>query len=254
MCPSAGRVGLVPRELVAHCLLVETDDRLVLVDTGFGVDDVEQYTSRLGPTARLLGMQRDASLAAVHQLSELGHAVEDVTDIVVTHLDLDHAGGLPDFPRARVHVHARELAAARDPSPRERTRYVAAQWEHGPLWQEHTEGGDTWMGFASVKAVADDVVMVPLHGHTQGHCGVAVRRPTGGWLLHAGDAYFYAGDKEQPRHCPPGLRAFQRLLAVDNGARRHNLERLQELHRSRADEVTVFSAHDKGELDALRAG
>ncbi len=252
MCPAAGRVGLVPRALVAHCLLVASGDRLVLVDTGFGTADIEQAASRIGPPAYLLGMQRDLSLTALHQLRALGHGPHDVTDIVLTHLDLDHAGGLGDFPGARVHVHARELAAARSPSRRERMRYVPAQWQHGPRWQEHTEGGETWMGFASVEPIADDVVMVPLHGHSQGHCGVAVRRPDGGWLLHAGDAYFHAGDKEQPRHCPPGLRAFQRLVAIDNGARRHNLARLQELHRDRRDEVTVFCAHDSSELRALR--
>ncbi len=252
MCPGAGRVGLVPRELVAHCLVVESGDRLVLVDTGFGVDDLRQGARRLGPTALMLGFRRDLELTAEHQVRALGHRPEDVTDVVLTHLDLDHAGGLPDFPDARVHVHARELAAARHPSLRERPRYVAAQWQHGPRWQEHTESGDRWFGFDSVHAVGDDVVLIPMHGHTRGHSAVAVRRPEGGWLLHAGDAYFSAGDKEQPRHCPPGLRAFQAGIAIDNKARVHNLERLQHLHRDHADEVTVFCAHDKSELEALR--
>ncbi|MFD0510570.1 MBL fold metallo-hydrolase [Streptomyces aureus] len=34
-------------------------------------------------------------------MTGLGYAVDDVRHIVLTHLDLDHAGGLPDFPRAR---------------------------------------------------------------------------------------------------------------------------------------------------------
>jgi phosphoribosyl 1,2-cyclic phosphodiesterase len=29
---------------------------------------------------------------------------------VLTHLDIDHSGGLPDFPQAQVHLWARELA------------------------------------------------------------------------------------------------------------------------------------------------
>ena len=252
MCPGAGRVGLVPREFVAHCLLVETGDRLVLVDTGFGVADVEQGARRLGPAPVLLGMRRNLSDTAVHQLRDLGHDAADVTDIVVTHLDFDHAGGLADFPAARVHVHARELQAARTPAVSERMRYAQAQWAHGPRWVEHAEGGDTWFGFASVAAVGDDVVMVPLVGHTRGHTGVAVRRPGGGWLLHAGDAYFHAGDVQLPRRCPPGLRAFQRVMAVHNAERLRNLARLQELRRDHVGEVTVFCAHDKSELEALR--
>ena len=252
MCPSAGRVGLVPRELVTHCLLVESDDRLVLVDTGFGVDDVEQGPRRLGPAPLLLGLRRDLAATAAHQLRGLGHDPADVTDVVVTHLDLDHAGGLADFPAARVHVHARELEAARHPALAERMRYAAVQWAHGPQWVEHTEAGDDWFGFESVTAVGDDMVMVPLHGHTRGHCGVAVRRPGGGWLLHAGDAYFHTGDVQLPRRCPPGLRAFQRVMGIENTGRARNLARLQELRRDRADEVTMFCAHDKSELVALQ--
>jgi ABC-type proline/glycine betaine transport system ATPase subunit len=51
-----------------------------------------------------------------------------------------------------------------------------------------------------------------------------------------------------------GLKAFQRLVAVDNLQRLHNQERLQELHAARSDEVTVFSAHDPDELAALAQG
>jgi glyoxylase-like metal-dependent hydrolase (beta-lactamase superfamily II) len=252
MCPAAGRVGLVPRELVAHCLLVETTDRLVLVDTGLGSADVEQGPRRLGPAPVLLGMKRDPALTAAHQLRGLGHDRSDVTDIVLTHLDFDHAGGLSDFPTARVHVRARELQAALHPAFSERMRYVGAQWAHGPRWVEHLDGGDDWFGFASVAAIGDDLVMVPLQGHTRGHSGVAVHRAEGGWLLHAGDAYFHSGDLLTPRTCPPGLRAFQRVVAVDNTARLDNLARLQELRRDHADEVTVFCAHDKSELDELQ--
>jgi glyoxylase-like metal-dependent hydrolase (beta-lactamase superfamily II) len=252
MCPGAGRVGLVPRELVAHCLLVETPERLVLVDTGFGVTDLEQGLHRLGPASLMLGLQRDVATTALHQVRALGHDPADVTDVVVTHLDLDHAGGLPDFPRARVHVHARELAAARSPRPWERARYVAAQWAHGPRWVEHSEGGDTWFGFDSVSEIADSVLLVPLPGHTRGHSAVAVRRDGGDWLLHAGDAYFHAGDVETPRRCPAGLRAFQRVMAVDDKRRLHSLGRLQELRRRHSGEVTVFCAHDKSELETLQ--
>jgi len=46
----------------------------------------------------------------------LGFDPADVRDIVLTHLDLDHAGGLIDFPWARVHVYAEELRALQSPS------------------------------------------------------------------------------------------------------------------------------------------
>ncbi len=95
--------------------------------------------------------------------------------------------------------------------------------------------------------------MIPLPGHTRGHAGVAVRRDDETWLLHAGDAFFHGGQLADPPSCPVSLTAFQRLMAVDDGRRRANLARLQELARGHADEVTVFCAHDKAQYDALRA-
>jgi glyoxylase-like metal-dependent hydrolase (beta-lactamase superfamily II) len=255
MCPAAGRVpGLMPRRLVTHCLLVENPDGLTLVDTGFGTADVAD-PRRLGRAfTAAVGARFDPSETAVARVAALGFAPSDVRRIVVTHLDLDHAGGLGDFPHAEVHVHADELSAARRPTLRERARYIEPQWAHGPSWVEHRPtAGESWFDFSEVSVIDDDLVLVPLAGHTRGHSGVGVRRPDGTWLLHAGDAYFFHGEKEQPATCPPGLRAFQRLVAVDNRARLENQRRLRSLHADHGDDVTVFCAHDEAELAALRA-
>ena len=258
MCPAAGRLpgplaGLMVPRLVAHCLLVEDTDGLTLVDTGFGTADVAD-PARLGRAfLSLIGARLDRSETALAQVEARGFAASDVRRIVVTHLDLDHAGGLADFPAAEVHVHADELAAARSPRPRERARYRAAQWAHGPRWVQHRPGpGESWFGFEGVRAVDDRLVLVPLHGHTRGHTGVGVRRPDGHWLLHAGDAYFFHGEKQSPPSCPPGLRVFQRVMDVDHRSRVANQERLRTLHADHGDEVTVFCAHDETELLALR--
>ena len=96
-------------------LLVETDHGLVLVDTGMGVHD---HTSP-GPMVRAfsawLNVTRDPEQTAVRQLARLGYHPEDVRHIVLTHLHFDHAGGLPDFPHAHVHVHRREYTALQRP-------------------------------------------------------------------------------------------------------------------------------------------
>lgn len=249
--------ALTPSRMVAHCLLVERDNGLTLVDTGFGTADLAE--KRMGRAfIALMGPSLDPAETAAAQVRAAGFKVEDVTDIAVTHLDLDHAGGLADFPGARVHVFGEELAAARRRgSVKEKSRYIEAQWAHGPQWVEHTEGGDTWLGFSAVRAIDDDVLLVPLRGHTRGHCGVAVRRPSGGWFLHAGDAYFNHGEKQSPPTCPTGLSLFQGIVQIDKKARLANQERLRHLHAEHgpasgaAEVVTVFSAHDAVEFDAL---
>lgn len=249
-CASMRPVAAAP--MVAHCLLVERADGLLLVDTGFGAADCAD-PRRLGrPFRSVVRPVLDPAETAVAQVRAFGYDPADVTDIALTHLDLDHVGGLPDFPQARVHVFRDELEAALHPTVREKARYLEVQRAHGPAWVRHDVAGDAWFGFGSVTALGDDVVLVPLQGHTRGHCGVAVRRPEGGWLLHAGDSYFHASEKQTPPTPPFALRAFQVLMAVDNKQRVANQERLRELKRTHADEVTIFCAHDPAELAELR--
>jgi glyoxylase-like metal-dependent hydrolase (beta-lactamase superfamily II) len=250
----AGTLGgrLMPSRLVAHCLLVERRDGLLLVDSGLGTADLAD-PKRLGqPFRAAVGPVLDPAETALAQVTALGHRAEDVTDIVLTHLDLDHAGGIGDFPAARVHVSEDELDRALRPPLRERARYVSAQWAHGPSWVRHRALGDEWFGFDSVTVLGDDVLLVPLRGHTHGHCGVAVRDGDR-WLLHAGDAYFFHGEKETRRRCPPGLRAFQSLMQVDGRARHHNQDRLRDLQSEGHADLTIFSAHDATEFDGFRA-
>jgi len=259
LCPWTARLvngaGWFTRgRLVCHCLLVETSSGLVLIDTGIGSEDVADVTGRLGHLFWAFARPiRDPEETALAQVVKMGFNPRDVRHIVPTHLDLDHAGGLPDFPWAEVHINADEWqAAARPRTMNERGRYRAIHWAHGPKWVLRAPGGDDWLGFRSVQAIdgEGDVLLVPLEGHTRGHCGVAVRTD-GGWLLHAGDAYFHHAELtgERPR-CPPGLRAFQRIIAVDNRARLGNQARLRRLARDHS-EVRIHCAHCPVEYDSL---
>jgi glyoxylase-like metal-dependent hydrolase (beta-lactamase superfamily II) len=100
---------------------------------------------------------------------------------------------------------------------------------------------------------------VPLGGHVRGHCGVAVRTE-GGWLLHAGDAYFHGADVPQQQapastggRVPRGLALYERSASLDWKERCANVERLRELARDHGGEVRVVPAHDADELAAVRA-
>ncbi|MCE6994243.1 MBL fold metallo-hydrolase [Saccharothrix sp. S26] len=241
---------LATAELVCHVLLLETDDGLVLVDTGLGLGDVRRPGDTLARWWRLMSRPvLDEAETASRQVEALGYAASDVRDVVLTHLDLDHGGGLRDFPEARVHVSAEELAAATRPdkSGNDRVRYPDNQWRHGPKWVPHEATGETWFGFAGVREVRPDVLLVPLFGHTHGHTGVAVRVGDR-WLLHAGDSYFFHGEMAPERHCPPALTFMQERMQVLPELRLANQGRLRELVRDHGGEVDVFSAHDATEL------
>ncbi|MGI5328544.1 MBL fold metallo-hydrolase [Actinomadura nitritigenes] len=246
---------------VCHCLLIETGDGLVLVDTGFGLGDTA-HPERLSRRFRFYARPvLDPDETAARQVVRLGYAVGDVRHIVLTHLDVDHAGGLGDFPDAKVHLSAAELDAARRPlTAQERFRYHAAQWAHGPDWVPHSTAGDTWFGFSAVRdlpGLPPSILLIPLAGHTRGHLGVVIDTGDEGnggsrrWLVHAGDAYFNHGQLEPEPSSPPFLTAFQSLLQADRTTRVHNLDRLKELALN--GDADIFCAHDQFELDRAQA-
>lgn len=260
MCPLGafllGQRGVGRARLVAHCVLLETErDGLVLIDTGFGTRDVARQTPLARAFLSIVRPRLDPAETALARIEALGHRAADVRHVVVTHLDVDHAGGLVDFPRARVHVHAREHAAAMARTRRlERRRYVPAHWSHGPRWEVYSEDGDTWRGLPAITRLRGfdaDVGLVPLHGHTRGHSAVIAR--TGDrWLVHAGDAYFHRGAVAGTGAVPFGLAAFERSVQIDAGARRASTAALRQLREHYAD-LDMFCAHDPVELDALTA-
>jgi glyoxylase-like metal-dependent hydrolase (beta-lactamase superfamily II) len=240
--------------MVCHCLLIEANDGLVLLDTGYGTEDARN-PRQLGAAARLTGARPRLDETALARVEELGFSSRDVRHIVITHLDPDHSGGLPDFPEAEVHVFEPELRAALRPGLRERPRYLGAHWDHDPRWVEHSVEGDEWNGFGSVRILPGldaEVLLVPLPGHTAGHTGVAINEGDR-WLLHAGDSYFHHGQLGERPFCPPGLSLFQTITAVDNRARRANGERVRELAATAGDGLRVICSHDPHELDREQA-
>jgi glyoxylase-like metal-dependent hydrolase (beta-lactamase superfamily II) len=243
--------------LACHCLLVETAEGLILVDTGLGTRDVDHPADRLSRFFLfLLRPDFRREMTALRQVEALGYDPKDVRHIVLTHLDFDHAGGLDDFPWARVHL----LAAEREAAELQRTwldraRYRPAQWSTRGAWRTYEiAAGERWFGFervAELEGLPPDVLLIPLTGHTFGHAGVAVndgRR----WLLQAGDAYFFRGEMNAVSPwCTPGLRFYQWMMQKDKEARLRNQERLRALKREHGRDVEIFCGHDPEEFERL---
>lgn len=254
MCPRVPAQLLGQRgraELVAHCLVLETArDGLILVDTGFGTADVADPT-RLPRMFRALTVPKlERASTLLEQVRALGHRSEDVRHIALTHLDLDHAGGLADFPHATVHLHQRELAAATaQATARDRQRYRVAQWAHGPAWRTYQEVGDTWRGVPAIRqldGISAEVALLPMHGHSRGHSAVLVGVGDS-YLLHAGDAYFHRSTVTDEPAVPVGLRLFERAVRVDAREHASSVATLRALRAAHAD-LEIFCAHDPQEL------
>lgn len=230
--------------VVCHCLLLEDQNGLALVDTGIGLLDVQNPVQRLGQELiDLAGFQFHEPDTAVRQIESLGFDPNAVQHIVLTHCDPDHTGGLADFPKAQIHVSDEELTHALSGH----LRYVRSHFDHDPHWQTYESVHREWfdlearpvsLGFTS------EFLLIPFFGHTLGHCGVAIQQGDH-WLLHVGDAYYLRVELTQDDH---PVSAFAAQRADNDNLRQSSLNQLRRLHENHSDQIEMIGYHDINEL------
>ena len=246
---NCGTMNVPTAPMVCHVLLIETDNGLVLVDSGYGLQDCARPGPRLGPIRHLFRPVLAPVETAAHQVEALGFRRDEVRHIIATHLDLDHIGGIADFPQAQIHLTAAEARGAiHSPSPREKVRFRATQWAHGPMLTEHTADGEPWRGFAAAKEldeIAGGIVLIPLPGHTRGHACVAVDAGHR-WVLHCGDAFYHRAALDGRSRAPRVLTAAEHLVAFDRKQMLDNHARLAELFGRGEPDLLIVNSHDPG--------
>jgi glyoxylase-like metal-dependent hydrolase (beta-lactamase superfamily II) len=252
---NCGTMNMPGAPMVCHVLLLEADNGLALVDTGFGSRDCLD-PNRVGAFRHLTRPVFQHAETAARQIQQLGFQISDVRHIVLTHFDFDHIGGIADFPDAHVHVTAAEArGAVHAPSLRERVRYRSVQWAHGPTLVEHAPEGEAWRGFGEAEpldVIGDGVVLVPMPGHTRGHAAVAVDAGQH-WILHCGDAFYHRGTLDRSR-VPFVLRAQEEMFAFSRKQLHDNQARLAELYERRDPDLMIVCAHDPTLLAQARGG
>lgn len=157
-------------QLACNCLLVEWPGgsaRRVIIETGHGPKYVakEQHFFAIDPAQWLLP-----------SLTTVGVEPHTITDVIVSHLHFDHAGGLtresdgrlgPTFPAARVHV--------------QRQEYEDAWAGFGTMTATYREenlsplrAADRWRLLDGEAEIIPGVRALPTPGHTRGHQAVIV--------------------------------------------------------------------------------
>lgn len=244
-------------ESIVYCLLVETSRGLVLIDTGFGSQDYQNPSRKMRFFIHWMGVPQDHSELAINQIQSLGYQPKDVSHIIQTHLHIDHAGGLADFPSAEVHVYENEYQAILKPRGLMEFAYIQEHWRHGPNWVRHKEPNLDWYGIKSIPILNTpeaDFLFIPLPGHTRGHCGVAVGKP-GNWLLHCGDAAspFHRGADLHDRGKASYVLDFIPSRLANRIMGGHH-QKIMKLLRENGAEIKAISAHDIYSFREYNAG
>ncbi len=233
----------IAENVSGHCLLLDENGKLVLIDTGIGLLDTLQPFERIGKDLiDKIGYRFDEKLTAIYQVKALGYDPEAVTDCIISHLDNDHIGGLPDFPGAVVHVAAEELQNFKSGN----VRYLRPALEHGPTIKTYGSSVSEWFGFEARRVDANtetEILLIPLFGHSRGHCGVALRIDAQ-WIFYVGDAYYLRIELDNETHPVTQL---ARANADDNDMRIASLGKIRQLAKDHP-EIQFFGYHDIDEF------
>ena len=116
--------------LITRSLLLVSDNRKILIDTGNGTKWEEKY-KRI--------YQIDTSLYSIERsLNKYGYESKDITDVICTHLHFDHVGGntkleegkiVPTFPNAKYWVSKENWELANHPSQKEAGSFLEEDWK-----------------------------------------------------------------------------------------------------------------------------
>lgn len=229
-----------------HCLLVKEDSKMVLIDTGIGLSDTLYPEERIGKELiEITGYRFDENLTAIRQIQQLGLKPELIRDCVISHLDNDHIGGLPDFPKATVHMGREEYKNFLSGN----ARYLKTPLEYNPAIRTYGNSKQQWFGFEARKvdiSLDTEIYFIPLFGHTLGHCGVALK-VDGQWIFYVADAYYLREELNDPEH---PVNALAEARADDNELRIASLNKIRDLI-SLHPEIKIFGYHDINEFNSF---
>jgi N-acyl homoserine lactone hydrolase len=174
-----GRGAGVYIEAPILAYLIETANGRILYDVGCDyakIADAKQRARYYENEAFPFGApQMSEEQRVVNRLAQLGLKQSEVDLVFVGHLHFDHGGALCDFCHAEIHVHADELAAAREPADE-------------AYFQEDFAGDYRWREQRGEYDLASGVRAIETPGHTAGHMSLYVELPKGSPILICGDA------------------------------------------------------------------
>lgn len=163
--------------LDCRCLLLESNDQKILIDTGLGADFEFKYGPKLGPKFSKMYAVKDSKKSGIEKaLESLSITPDQITHVILSHLHFDHTGGstkeaggqlVPTFKNATYYIQKQNLETALNPNLREKASYYTCNFK--PLLDagvlEVLNGACEVLPF--IKAVLT-------HGHTQGQQNIWV--------------------------------------------------------------------------------
>ena len=148
-------------ELALRTLLLDDGEKRILIDTGIGTKFDKKH-------AKIYGIDHDRLNLDV-ELEKVGYAREDISDVFLTHLHFDHAGGTTyrkngklslTFPKATYHVEKSHWEWAHKPSKRDRASFLSENY------RLMADSGVLNLFDGDKDHLFENTTIIKVHGHT----------------------------------------------------------------------------------------
>ncbi|PKN84918.1 MAG: hypothetical protein CVU46_12685 [Chloroflexi bacterium HGW-Chloroflexi-8] len=221
-----------------YVIVFETNHGMVMIDSGYGIQDFMHPNLVTRFFTSFVHTPRDPVYCAINQLPKFNVDPHDVKHIILTHMHIDHAGGIADFPWAKIHVWEQELLSALHHRGKLGIGYNTSQWKNHDLWQTYNMTNCEWFGLPAVQLAefSPEIFLIPTPGHTPGHCMVAFRSENK-WILQTGSAGypFYEQDENRQVNAPDWFKFW--LMG-------NHIPRLKKLWLEQNQEIEFLSSHE----------
>lgn len=210
----------------ARSLLIRGNGRNMLVDTGPG----RKLSEKMKKQYRIDNLSTDVNVS----LSKHGLTCDDITDVIITHLHFDHAGGstiiengkaIPAFPNAKYYIQKEQFETAINPGPGETSSYTKEDFV--PL----KESGVLEM-FTGSSLFSEGIEIIVTDGHTKGQQHPLIKG-------ESASLFFCADLIPTSAHIPVSWRA-----AYDNYPLTIMKEKEELLSRALKENWILFFEHD----------
>ncbi len=163
-------------KLPVMCFLIETDEGYILYDTGSNPEAMNGYWPK--GLQEIYPLYQKPEERLENQLALCGVKPEDIKKVVISHMHLDHAGGLYLFPHADVYVPKEDFEMAevkvhQNPDPSTHGGYVKAD----------AESPANYILVDKDMEIAKDVELLCLPGHTPNLLGIMLHLESGTYIL-----------------------------------------------------------------------
>ena len=167
--------------------LIKHRDEYFLFDTGMGRQIDGQYRADMPLWWRPFFKYEAPVLPAREQLDRAG--IPPLKRVILSHSHWDHAGGVLDFPEAKIAVAAAEMELIRRPTNGPGGTWASQIGSDSIKWDLLEFKPQPYRGYAQSLDLFGDgaVVLVPMPGHTPGSIGIFL-------TVDSGRVYFFIGD------------------------------------------------------------